>query len=214
MFPSVRSSRRGLFACGVVSLLAAGCASPPPVAERYVAPKVGTTWEYRVTSTGSFGNGTVNAPMRVVETTLDGRKLLRFESPAGATLQTDKVDVVAVLDPAGRTVMRYDPPLSYEWPLEVGRAWTGEYVVTTASGARMPMKASWKVEAVEDVTVSAGTFQAWRVSMTDSFGLRQTTWSVPEKMGVFARRVSERPAGHPQGAGTQVLELLRAPAFP
>ena len=64
------------------------------------------------------------------------------------------------------------------------------------------------------VTVPAGTFDAWRVTMTDSFGFRQTTWSVPSRMGMYAKRVSERPAGHPQGAGVQTLELSRVPARP
>jgi hypothetical protein len=75
------------------------------------------------------------------------------------------------------------------------------------------MKAQWKVEAYEDVTVPAGTFKAWRVSFTDNFGFKQTTWSLPETVGTYAKRVNERPATHPQGgAGTQVIELLTLPA--
>jgi hypothetical protein len=42
--------------------------------------------------------------------------------------------------------------------------------------------------------------------------IRATIWSVPETMGMFAKRISERPQGHPQGAGTQVLEMTKVPA--
>jgi hypothetical protein len=51
------------------------------------------------------------------------------------------------------------------------------------------------------------------VSFTDNFGFKQTTWSLPETVGTYAKRVNERPATHPQGgAGTQVIELVTLPA--
>jgi hypothetical protein len=34
---------------------------------------------------------------------------------------------------------------------------------------------------------------------------------VPDRLGLFAKRETVRPAGHPQGAGTQMMELLSAP---
>jgi hypothetical protein len=202
-----------LAACVLAAGLAAGCAVGPPKVDNYVPPPVGAAWAYRVSSTGSFGNDVgVPAQMRMDEPVMfDGQKLLKYESPLGATLQTDKVGTVAVLDKAGRLQMRYDPPLTYEWPLEVGRTWTQDITITLGNGTKMPMKAVWKVEAVEDVTVPAGTFQAWRLVMTDNFGYRMTIWSVPTKMGVFAKRISERPATHPQGLGTQLMELTSVP---
>jgi hypothetical protein len=203
-----------LTACVLAAGLAAGCASAPPKAERYIPPPVGATWTYQVTSTGSFGNdAAVPAQMRMAEPVMfEGQKLLKYESPVGATLQTDKVGTVAVLDKAGRLQMRYDPPPTYEWPLEVGRTWTQDITVTQGNGTKMPMKAVWQVEAVEDVTVPAGTFQAWRLVMTDNLGSRMTIWAVPTKLGVFAKRIYERPATHPQGgAGTQVMELTSVP---
>jgi len=125
------------------------------------------------------------------------------------------IGTLAILDSAGRVMMSYDPPLTYTWPLEVGRTWRHQHVLTTNSGEhKVPMISSWAVEAYEDVTVPAGTFKAWRVSMTDSFGFQQVTWSMPDTLGVFARRLSERPAGHPLGAGTQVFELVRRPSMP
>jgi hypothetical protein len=197
---------------GLAALLLAGCASAPPVAQRYVPPPVGATVEYRMTNTGSFGSGTSTLTMKVSEANWEGRTLKKYESPGGATLQTASAGTVVVLDPAGRPVMRYDPPLDYSFPLVVGKTWTMNHELTVGAGTKMPMRTSWKVESYEDVTVPAGTFQSWRLVMTDNFGFRQTTWSVPEKMGMFAKRITERAPGHPQGAGTQVLEMTRIPA--
>jgi len=205
-------------ASAVGALTLAGCASNVPRAERYVPPAIGASWSYRITSTGSFGSGSADVPFRVSQTEWQGRRLLRFENPNGATLQDDRVGVVAVLDRSGRAVMSYEPALTYRWPLEVGSSWTQELVIRVTSGSGavqdLPMKTNWRVEAYEDVTVPAGTFKAWRVVMEDNFGFRQTTWSVPETMGVFARRLSERGPNHPQGgAGTQLMELLSVPAL-
>jgi hypothetical protein len=142
----------------------------------------------------------------------EGQMLLKYESPIGATLMTDKVGTVAVVDEAGRLQMRYDPPLGRDWPLEIGKTWPQNTQLTVGAGNRMPMKAIRKVEAVEDVTVPAGTFQAWQPVMTDNLGFRMTIWAVPTRLGVFAKRIYERPATHPQGgAVTQVMKLTSVP---
>lgn len=166
-----------------------------------------------MTNTGSFGSSDrATLPVRLSEATVEGCTLLRYDNPAGIVLQADGAAVFATLDAAGRPAMRYEPPLGYDWPLVVGKRWVQHIQLTVGANTRVPMKATWTVEAYEDVTVPAGTFKAWRVVMTDNFGFKQTTWSVPEQLGVYARRVSERPATHPQGgAGTQVLELLSVP---
>lgn len=170
--------------------------------------------EYVSTSSGSFGNGVAKLPVRVEALTFEGRPAQSFANPGLSTVLTPQAGLIAVLDATGRVVMRYDPPLGMRWPLELGKTWTERHVLTLGSGAKAPMTTTWAVEAYEKVTVPAGTFDAWRVTMTDSFGFRQTTWSVPSRMGMYAKRVSERPAGHPQGAGVQTLELSRVPARP
>ena len=195
------------------SLLAAGCAIAPK-AERYVPPATGSSWVWNITSTGSFGQGSaVPVPMRVSEIQWDGKPALKFESASGAVVQDRDVGVMALLDASGRVMMKYDPPMSFEWPLEVGRTWTQQHTLTLATGQTYPMTTRWMVEAYEDVTVPAGTFKAFKVTMADSFGFKQTTWSMPTTMGVFAKRINERPAGHPQGQGTQVYELATVPSL-
>jgi hypothetical protein len=182
------------------------------VAERYVPPPVGATVEYRATNTGSFGSGTTLITMKVSEATYEGRTLRQYETAGSKTLQSPSAGTVAVLGPTGQPLMRYNPPLDFKFPLVVGKTWTADHELTVGPATKLPMKTSWKVETYEQVTVPAGTFNSWRLVMTDNFGFRQTTWSVPETMGMFAKRISERPEGHPQGAGTQMLEMTKVPA--
>jgi hypothetical protein len=190
--------------------LAAGCASTP--SPTYTPPAAGSTFVYRVTSTGSYGSGTTDVPMRIESTTFEGRSAMRYTTPAGSTVnETATAATIVVTNPAGTVMMRYDPPLGQPWPLAVGKTATQDIRLTYGPTTTVPMKADWKVEGVEDVSVPAGTFRAWRVTMADSFGYRQTNWSVPDRLGMFAKRESIRPAGHPQGAGTQLMELMSAP---
>lgn len=202
--------RAALLAPIAAGLLAAGCASTP--SPTYTQPAWGTTLVYRVTSTGSFGSGTADVRLRIEQATFEGRTVMRIASPSGATLNDPATAAtIAVTDPGGRVLMRYEPPLGQPWPLAVGKTATQDIKLTFGPNPNIPMKADWKVEGVEDVTVPAGTFRAWRVSFVDSFGYRQTNWSVPDRIGMFAQRESVRPAGHPQGQGTQRMELVSAP---
>jgi hypothetical protein len=191
---------------------AAVAADPAPRAERYKPPAMGTNWTYALTSSGSYGTYLGPTTLRMGEGEWQGRKLLRYETDTGSQLQDDSIGTVAVLNRAGEPLMAYDPPLTFVFPLEVGKTWTHQHTLSVWPGPRqVPMTSSWRVEAYEDVTVPAGTFKAWRVVMSDNFGYRQTIWSMPDTLGVFARRVNERSATHPQGAGTQVFELTRPP---
>lgn len=198
---------------GVVALLVA-CASPPPKAERYIAPPSGATWKVQVTSSGSFGNASkLEQGARVSNVVVEGKPYHRFDTSSGATLQTDTASVFLVLGPGDKPLMRYEPALGFDFPLVVGKSWTQNLTLTVGAAARTPMTAQWMVEAYESVTVPAGTFQAWRVVMTDNFGFKQITWSMPDTVGVYAKRINERPANHPQGgAGTQVIELVSLPS--
>lgn len=210
--PGTHAMGFGTLACCAVLL--AGCASAPPKAERYIAPPVGSTWKVQVTSTGSFGNAAkVEQQVSMRDVVVEGRPYHRFDVGGGGILQDDSVGVFMVLGPGDRPLMRYEPPLSYDFPLEVGKTWAQDLMLTVGGTNKTPMKVQWKVEAYEDVTVPAGTFKAWRVVFTDNFGFKQTSWSMPETMGVYAKRISERSATHPQGgAGTQVIELVTVPA--
>lgn len=206
----------GFLACMMAAaVVVSGCASPQPKAERYVAPPVGSSFTQRVTNSGSFGNANgveIVTTMRNVE--VEGKPWHRFENRGGAVLQNDSAGVFLVLGPGDRQLMRYDPPLSFDFPLEVGKTWTQDLKVTVGNNPPVPMKVEWKVEAYEDVSVPAGNFKAWRVVFTDNFGYKQTTWSLADTVGVYAKRINERSSTHPQGgAGMQIIELVKLPAM-
>lgn len=202
-------------ACLVMAAaLASGPASAQPKAERYVAPPVGSSWTIKVSNSGSFGNEQgVEQRMSMRDVIVEGKPYHRFDGAGGALLQNDSVGVFLVLGPGDRPFMRYDPPLAYDFPLEVGKSWTQDLMLTVGSAEPIPMKAKWTVEAYDDVSVPAGNFKAWRIVFTDNFGYKQTTWSLADSVGVFAKRINERAPTHPQGgAGTQVIELVTLPS--
>lgn len=210
--PASHAARLGSLAC--CAALLAGCASGPPKAERYVAPPIGSSWTVQTTSTGSYGNASkVQQQVSMRDVVFEGKTYHRFDGTGGANLLNDEAGVFVVLGPGDRPLMRYEPPLGFDFPLEVGKTWTQDIQLTVGGTNKLSMRAQWKVEAYEDVTVPAGTFKAWRVSFTDNFGFKQTTWSMPDTVGTYAKRINERAATHPQGgAGTQVIELLTLPA--
>lgn len=208
-------ARRSLCVLAAASLLTAGCAGPPPRADRYVPPPQGAVTVYEVTDSGSFGTAVRRVPIRMGMLDFEGRRLLRYETPAGSTLQNDRVGVVALIDPRGEPAARYDPPMEWPWPLEVGKTATTRHQLTLLpAGRTVPLSVDWRIEAQEDVTVPAGSFRTWRIVFTDSMGQRVTLWSVPEGMGMFARRVIERLPNHPQGAGRQDWVMTQRPTVP
>lgn len=201
-------------AAGLLLALLAGCATPPPPpAQRYVAPPSGSSWSYLMRSSGSFGDARAEVPVKVEEITFEGRRVLSFEAGGQRQIQDRNGALIAVADLQGRVQQRYDPPLGFEWPLAVGKTWTREHTVQLAGQARpVPFKATWVVEDYETVSVPAGRFGAWRMRYSDTFGESHTVWSTPDTMGIFIKRVSERPASHtPGGAGQRTMELQSVP---
>lgn len=211
---STHAVRRTLATLVVAGALLAGCASPPPPpAERYQPPPTGSSWSYRLVSNGSFGDAKADVPVRVEEIVFEGQRVLSFDAGGQRQIQDRNGALIAVTDAQGRVQQRYQPPLGFEWPLAVGKTWTREHSVTMAGQARpVPFKATWVVEAYETVSVPAGRFGAWRMRYSDSFGEAHTVWSTPETLGIFIKRVNERPASHtPGGAGMRTMELQSLP---
>jgi hypothetical protein len=195
-------------------LVFSGCASPPaPPAERYQAPPLNSMWTYLLRSSGSFGDLRTEIGVRVEEQVFEGRRVLAFESAGQRQLQDRNGALIAVTDLQGRVQQRYDPPLGFDFPLSVGKTWTRNHTVTLAGNPRpVPFKATWTVEAYENISVPAGRFATWRLRYSDSFGESDTVWSSPESLGIVLKRVSERPAGYsPGGAGSRTMELQNLP---
>lgn len=189
------------------TILIAGCALMEPKAERYVPPPVGTTWERMTTDTGSYGSGSSKSVGSRGERTWQGEKVMTYEVAAGTVFTKPDGAWIGIFK--GETpVITWDPPLNWQYPLEVGKTWTREQRMTLHAAKRtVPYRVTQKVEAIEKVTVPAGTFKTFKVSTVTSLGDENLTWFSPE-MGIFVKVHNTRTAKHPQGPGTRVIEVL------
>jgi hypothetical protein len=202
--------RRWVATVGVATaMLASGCAMLTPRLEAYQPPPVGSTWTNSQVNTGSYGSGTARITITRGERVWQGRQVITFQTPAGATL-ADPVTSrwIVVLAPNDAVVVTWDPPIGFEFPIEVGKTWVSRHRVDNrVSGRAVDFEATWKVEAYEDVTVAAGTFKAYRVSYSDTMGNAEIYWMSPE-FGITVKTSQKRSASHSQGAGTRETELV------
>lgn len=196
---------------GSTLLIVSGCATPPPVTERMEISPMGTVTTYHRKSSGSLGTYDGQVVWTHSPATWQGKQVIAFGAPQAGVALHEPVSfgMLAALNPDGKPVMSFEPPLDYAWPLSAGKTWSSQYTVTMhASGAKIPLKRDFKVEAFEDVTVPAGTFKAWKLSWKDSTGETETRWISPAQGIATVKRHVERPATHPQGPGVLDAELL------
>lgn len=199
----------GTFGAALLGLV--GCASAPPVAEKFVAPPMGTVDTFHRKSSGSLGNFDGKVVWTVAAATWQGRPAVSYGSPqAGTSLhEPASYALLGGLSPAGQPSFSYEPPLDYQWPLVVGRTWTTPVTLTRLpAGDKVPLTIDYKIEAWEEVTVPAGTFKAYRMSWRSSLGESETRWLLPQQGYQTLKRHVERTAAHPQGAGVLDAELL------
>ena len=192
-------------------LLAVACATGPVDTGAMVSLPDGTQTIYQRKSTGSYGTFEGAVPWMQQAREWQGRKVVANTSAQFGATYFDAAThgMVASFNAAGQQTYAYDPPVGFQFPLAVGKAWVGEHQMTVvARGNQLtPMKVSYKVEALEDVTVPAGTFKAYKVVFSDSFGETTTQWTAPHLGLATVKRISERSTSHPLGAGRLVGEL-------
>lgn len=190
-----------------VAMLTAGCGLMAPKAERYFAPSLGTTWETARHDSGSYGAGSVKVTGKRGERAWQGRQLVTFEGAGGTILATADGSWLGVFK-GDTPLITWDPPLTWDWPLEVGKTWTREQRATIPAAKRtVSYTLTQKVEAYEDVIVPAGTFKAFKVSTVTSLGDDNLVWLSPEH-GIFIKQSLKRTAKHAQGAGAREIEML------
>jgi hypothetical protein len=192
-------------------LFVAGCATAPPTADRMAIAPMGTLSTFHRKSSGSLGNFDSKVVWTHAPTTWQGKPAILFSAPQQVSSVHDPAGfaVLANVSADGKPLMSFDPPVDYVWPLAVGKAWTTQYTVTVhATGAKLPLRRDYRVEAFETVTVPAGSFKAWKVSWKDSTGETETRWFSPEAGLATIKRRVDRPATHPQGAGVLDGELV------
>lgn len=190
-----------------LALALSGCATVPK-AERYIAPSPGAAYTGSQSNTGSFGSGTSQITTKVAERVWEGKRVTAFVNPAGTMLCTADGQWPALLGPDDKPIMSWDPPIGFDWPLEVGKTWTKSYRMTVhATKQTIPFDSTWKVESYEDVTVPAGTFKTFKVSYSDTVGSETVQWMSPE-LGIFVKRFEKRTNKHPAGPGTRESQIV------
>lgn len=194
-----------------VVLASAGCGLMAPKLESYVAPEAGATWTIARRDTGSYGSASVQLPGSYRLTTWQGRPVHRYDGPEGSTVAKtdDPVGFLAIVIPKGDTpIMSWDPPVPWQYPLEVGKSWSRNFKLNMHAAKQvLNVEGTWTVEAYEDVTVPAGTFKAWRVRTVDNLGNDNLAWYAPST-GIFVKQSLRRSAKHAAGAGTREIELV------
>ena len=193
----------------VASLLAVPSLAQP-VADSPAATPAGTVMTFHRKSSGSLGTFDGPVVWTISHGTWEGRPAVMQMARLGGSAFDPKTHAnMATLDAEGKATMVFDPPVGYQWPLQVGKTWTSKHTATTpATGRSVPLEVNWKVEAWEDVTVPAGTIKAYKVVTSNNFGERETRWVAPADGILVAKRLVTRAATHPQGPGELEAVLL------
>jgi hypothetical protein len=125
---------------------------------------------------------------------MDGPRYV-FAARAGEEIHLTRDLTIEQTVRDGRVEWEFSPPVALTWPLEVGK-WgaapsnvrlRSRPITAPGSASVTAERVIWQVEAVEAVSVPAGTFQAFRVALTataspehGSVPLAQlTTWYAP-----------------------------------
>lgn len=175
--------------------------------ERTAALPVGSVWVNQQSDSGSFGSGSSEVESRMVELVWEGQKVLGVKTPQTTLLVDPNGSWMGLLDKNDKAMVTWDPPLTYTYPLEVGKSSTWGYQMKLAGQDRaVPVEVSQLVESYDEVTVPAGTYKAFRVKTSDNLGQVTIAWLSPE-LGLFVKRVQERTDRHAQGSGQRVTEL-------
>jgi len=207
------NKRAGLL---VLSVFLAGCATmatQPPVGsvEAGLAfPLPGTKWMLKeVDHTGA----TKTITWTVLEEGFYEGKPVYRESDGMNTYIYDKAtrNHITTLR-QGKERYVYSPHNgTFSWPLRVGKLWVASFRFDHRELGRIwdPIEATWKVEAYEDVTVPAGTFQAFRLRSTPGKNNEGylTIWYAPQ-IKLIVKRVFERTSWSIRGYGKSVTELI------
>jgi len=189
------------------TLVAGGCAMMAPRAKHYVPPPVGSSWVNAEHTTGSYGSGNAQVSVTRGERMWQGQQLVTYDTSQSTLLSRQDGRWIGMYK-GDEPLITWDPPLIWDWPLEVGKTWTHSHRITIHAAKRtIPYEVTQKVEAYEDVTVPAGTFKVFRLSSSSTLGEENTIWFNPE-LGIFVKQSYRRLANNAQGPGTRDVELV------
>jgi len=195
--------RKGTVLLAATALLAAGCAMMSSKVERYVAPADGSSYVIQRSDGGSYGTTNGQVPIKVGRRMMQGSEMVTFQGPAGPAVVALPSGNWVGMFAGDKPIMTWNPPIGWEWPIEVGKSWTKRYESTNHATKRtIPYESTQKVEAREDVTVPAGTFKTYRISTRTTLGDENVVWFSPD-LGIWVKAQMRRTAQHPAGPGTR-----------
>ena len=195
-----------LWKTGAILLLALSAASVSAQRLERVSPlPAGMSWVNEQRDSGSFGNASAEVPSEMVEVDWDGRKVRGVRTPEGTLLLNPTGEWMGIMGKDNQLAVSWDPPLSFQWPLEVGKSWDFRFAMKVGDRV-IPVEGRQSVEGFEDVTVPAGTFKAYRLRATDNLGNENVTWFSPD-LRIFIKRDLQRTDKHPQGPGRREFVL-------
>ena len=189
-----------LLAYQILPPVDAAASAPPPTAALAPLWERGYEWKYRWTS--PRGSGTFV------------RTVVGEESASGVphyVVQTGSRDIYYTKADLGWLMERVDgavetrgtpPDRRFDWPLAVGKEWDATYTLENLIERTTETRAwRYRVDAVDAVTVPAGTFHAFRVTGKDPTGrLVREYWYAPDIKGLVKQRVF-----HPYGVENREL---------
>jgi hypothetical protein len=180
-----------------------------PKSERYPPPQAGTTWTTMVRDSGSYGSGSAQLTGRFLPDRMwQGKEVHAFEFGGLTTLMTQGNANFIVQLRGDTTVLTWDPPAGWMWPLEVGKTWTRKGTLTIHAAKRaVGYEYTQTVEAYEEVTVPAGTYMTFKVKTSNTLGDENVQWWNPD-LGLFVKSKLTRTSKSAQGPGTRETELV------
>jgi len=224
------------------AMLAAGCAppgGPPPapsgppggaITATAGYPPIGAKWKVRMTRTGLFHSSVDESEITAATLNFNGRPGYGLVGPSATiVLEPATFNRTGMLE-NGRIALTDSPDNGvFSWPLWVGKEWQGTSVHADSNRGEIWPSAEFnaRVAAIENVTVPAGTFMAFRVeyeggigsSVPDNwrdpvgrpgFETREIHWYAPAPK-LTVRSDIERLNSHWRGAGRTTTELLGVP---
>lgn len=149
-----------LFGCLAVPVLAGEPATPGSPTTAAPVYKVGDTWTFSVSTTNTnFGAATLH--VESVVSVAENQTTLNVPSKSGPPLEIDLNSQGDVISDGGST---YDPAKGLlDFPLTVGKSWDIRHIRHWTSGWNQVVSAHATVEAFENVQVSAGSFDAYKI---------------------------------------------------
>lgn len=206
----MRIDRSGAMALALLAVAALGWARAAGAEERvrFTPPKAGTVAEYRLITRVHTDRRIVKRTFRVITTTLADRSPykgvavfrqrneLRRIPPGNPGKVSIEVVVrrladgneIAFLDQRGQTTRTVTPHGGiYRWPAAVGDRWRSKTVRRALrSGRTKTLEIAYRVAAIENVALPAGTFKAVRIDGRIGKTSEITYWFLPE-LGIEGR---------------------------